>query len=81
MNSVLHEILPRKVRLWIYVLVFVALLVLSAVQANEGNVVAAITSVLSSLAPLLAAGNLPRPIEGGGGDHVLVEVDTPRDLP
>lgn len=63
MDGVLHELLPRKVRLWIYVVVFLALLGLTAWQASEGNAQAAIVSFLSTVAPLLAANHLPKPLD------------------
>lgn len=63
MNTILTELLPRKLRLWLYVIVFLALLILAAVEANGGDYVAAITSVLASLAPLLAASNINPPAD------------------
>lgn len=76
MGNILTELLPRKARLILYVIVFVALLVLGAIQANEGDVRAAITAFLTSLAPLLAAGNVNPPVpelpsaEGDTRPHV-----------
>lgn len=61
MNSVLNELLPRKARLVLYVIVFFALLGLTAWQAAEGNFLEALVSFLTSAAPLLAAGNLTPP--------------------
>lgn len=63
MQNVLTELLPRRVRLWLYLIVFVVLLILTAWQAADGEWGVAIVSILASLAPLLAAGNVTPEIE------------------
>lgn len=63
MGSILNEIIPRMARLVLYVIVFFTLLALGAWKAAEGDVVEAITAFLTSLAPLLAAGNITPPEE------------------
>jgi hypothetical protein len=58
MGNILAELLPRTVRLWLYVIVFFVLLGLGSWLAAEGNVTEAVVAFLGSLAPLLAAGNV-----------------------
>nr|DAL38071.1 MAG TPA_asm: Pulmonary surfactant-associated protein D, c-type lectin, alpha-helical coiled [Caudoviricetes sp.] len=58
----LQEILDRRVRLVLYVLAFLILLALTAWQGAEGNWLTAVTTFLTSLAPVLAAANIsPKP--------------------
>lgn len=64
MGNVLTELLPRKARLVLYVVVFFALLGLTAWQAAEGNIQVAIVSFLTASAPLLAASNVNPPQAG-----------------
>ena len=58
MGDILTELLPRKVRLWLYVLVFLALAGLAAWQAAAGDLIIFSLAVLGSLSSLLAAGNV-----------------------
>ena len=57
----LTDLLPPKVRQVLYALVFVALLVYGAIQASAGDWGQAVFLLLSSLAPLLASGNITPP--------------------
>ena len=59
--NIISELLPRKVRLVIYVLLFLAALVFAAWQAAEGNWLVFVGSLLTSLTGLLAAGNSTAP--------------------
>lgn len=62
MGNILQDLLPPKARQWLYVITSLVLLGLTAWQASEGNVAVAITSFLTSLVPVLAAGNVgPKP--------------------
>jgi hypothetical protein len=65
MGGVLNELLPRKVRLVLYVIVFFVLLGLTAWLGAEGDILAAVVTFLTATAPLLAAGNMnPEPPNG-----------------
>lgn len=55
----LKDLLSETARRVIYAIVFLALLAFGAWQASEGNVQEAVFSFLTSLAPLLAANNVP----------------------
>jgi len=55
MKNALQEILPRKVRLWLYVLVSFVALVLGSYQASEGNWFLFIAGVVIALQGSLAA--------------------------
>lgn len=57
-GNFLRDLLPPKLRQWLYALVFLALLGYGAWQAADGNVSEAIFGFFTSLAPLLAAGNI-----------------------
>lgn len=58
MSDALKELFPRKIRLSVYLATSLALMVLTAIIAYDGNWVEAITSFLGALVPLLAAANL-----------------------
>lgn len=55
--SVFEELLPRKARLTIYLILFVAALAFSLWQAAQGDWLVFIGSLVTSLVGLLAAGN------------------------
>ena len=58
-SNPLRDLLPPKVRQVLYGFVFLALLAWGAWNASNGDVGSAVFGFLTSLAPLLAAGNLP----------------------
>lgn len=58
MDTILRDLIPAKIRLWIYVIVFFALLVFSVWQASEGNIAEFVGALLASLVQLLAATNV-----------------------
>ena len=60
--NILHEVLPRKARLVIYIIVALALLALTAYKTADGDLFEAGLTLLGALAPALAAGNItPEP--------------------
>jgi hypothetical protein len=63
MNSILTELLPRRVRLWLYVLTFLASAGVAAYVASQGDWLAFAGSLLATLVSLLAAGNISPPPE------------------
>lgn len=63
MELAIQELVPRKIRLVLYVLSALALMALAAWQGSEGEWTAAIIAFLNSLAPILAAANLNPPLE------------------
>jgi hypothetical protein len=64
MNDILTELLPRKVRLWLYVLVGLGSGVLAAYQAANGDWLVFAGAVAALLTSLLAARNInPPPAE------------------
>lgn len=65
MKNALNELLPRKARLGLYVVVTVGALGVAAWQAAEGNWLVFAGSLFGSLTTLLAAGNTPGPDEEG----------------
>jgi hypothetical protein len=72
MGNILAELLPRRARLWLYVIVFFVLLGLGSWQAAEGDWLVAVVAFLTALAPLLAAGNVnpaPAALETGPGTN------------
>lgn len=58
MGSILTEVVPRKARLVIYLLVSLALLGVSAWQFAAGDPLLFTVSLLGSLTNILAAGNV-----------------------
>ena len=58
LESAIKELLPRQVRLVIYLVVGVALLGFAAWQAAEGNWSAFIVSILGTLSSVLASANI-----------------------
>lgn len=58
----LTDVLPRKVRKYVYAIAFLALLVWTSIQAAAGDWNQAIGGLLTSLVPLLAASNTEPPI-------------------
>ena len=56
-SNPLEELLPAKVRQVLYAILFVALLAYTAWLAADGDWLKAGASLVSSLIPLLAAGN------------------------
>lgn len=48
------DVLPQKVRMWLYFIVFIALLAFGALRAADGDWAEAVYIFLTSLAPLLA---------------------------
>lgn len=60
-GNILSELLPRKARLVIYILLTFVLLVLTLWQAAEGNWLVFTISLASALTTLLAAGNSTAP--------------------
>lgn len=84
MNNVLNELLPRTVRLWLYVLVGVLAGAFSAWQIADGNVVEFVGGLVAMFSSWLAAGNIsPRPpveappVVAELADLDVPEVDTP----
>lgn len=63
MGNILRELIPRKTRLWIYVFVFLASLVLAAYTGSEGNWLGFFVSLVASLESVLAAANINPPPE------------------
>lgn len=64
MGDVLRELLPRKARLWLYLIVAAGMAGLTAWQAAQGDWTAFALSLGGTFAPLLAAGNVaPAPEE------------------
>ncbi len=63
MFSVLNELLPRKARLVLYVLVALAGVAIAAYQATEGDWVAFTASITTTLVTWLAAANVTPPVE------------------
>lgn len=61
LDSLLSELLPRKVRLWVYLIVLVAMLVFTAFQAAEGDWLLFVLGLLGSFQSSLAAGNINPP--------------------
>lgn len=62
MNNILNELLPRTVRLWLYVVVGVLAAAFSAWQIAEGDVVAFVGGLIATFSSWLAAGNIsPKP--------------------
>jgi hypothetical protein len=60
-GNILSELLPRKARLVLYIVIFLIALVFAAWQASDGNWLVALGSVLASLSSLLSAGNTTAP--------------------
>ena len=58
MRNPLADVIPAKVRLYVYAVVFLASLVFAAWQAAEGNVAVFIGSLVSALATALAGSNV-----------------------
>jgi hypothetical protein len=60
-SNPLTDVLPVKARKYAYAAAFLALLVYTAVQAAQGDLLQALGSLLTSLVPLLAASNTKDP--------------------
>lgn len=58
LNDVIGEVLPRKVRLVVYVVVSLLLLVVTGVLAAGGDIGLAVVTILGSLQSALAAKNI-----------------------
>ena len=58
----LTDVLPRKVRKYIYAVAFLALLIFSIWQAAAGDWEQFVGGLLATLVPLLAASNTEPPI-------------------
>lgn len=58
----LTDVLPTKVRKYIYAIAFLALLVFTAWQAAAGDWDQFVGGLLATLVPLLAASNTPPPV-------------------
>lgn len=54
----LNQVLPPKVRLYVYAVVFVAGLIVTAVQAAEGDWFEAVAFLIGSLSGALAGSNI-----------------------
>lgn len=64
MNNILNELLPRTVRLWLYVIVGVAAAAFAAWQIADGDVIAFVGGLIATFSSWLAAGNIsPKPDE------------------
>lgn len=61
-NNPLTDVLPNKVRKYVYALAFLALLVYSAFQAADGDLFEALGGFLTAFVPLMAASNTPPPV-------------------
>ncbi len=57
MNNPLYDILPDRVRKYVYAILFVAALIFSLYQAADGDWMLFVGSVLAALVGLLAASN------------------------
>lgn len=62
MNDVINELLPRKVRLWLYLLAALVLIAFSVYQASEGDWATFTVGLAAALVDLLAAKNTPPPV-------------------
>ena len=70
LNDALREILPRKARLVLYVVVSLTLLGVSAYLAAEGDWALFAVTLGGSLQGALAAGNINPPEEAGNGSQL-----------
>ena len=87
MREAIEEVVPRKVRLWLYIIGGMLLLGLTAFLASEGDLMLALVSFLGTLQSALAVGNLdnvkvitqeveipvPAPVESTGPRHLAVD--------
>ena len=64
MTNPLTDAIPAKWRKVVYAVVFVLGLAVTAWQASDGNWKVALASLIASLVPLLAHGNVATPVEG-----------------
>ena len=80
MQDALNEILTRKVRLWIYVVSFLALTSLTAWQGSEGNLLVFSVTTLGALQSVLSISKLnPEPPLQAASDAELQEEALSRD--
>ena len=70
LNDALRELLPRKARLVLYVVVSLTLLCVSAYLAAEGDWALFAVTLCGSLQGALAAGNINPPEEAGNGSQL-----------
>lgn len=78
MNNILNELLPRTVRLWLYVVVGVLAAGFTAWQAADGNIVEAVAGLIATFSSWLAAGNItPRPDVPAPEPEALVSQTVP----
>ena len=70
LNDALRELLPRKARLVLYVVVSLTLLGVSAYLAAEGDWALFVVTLGGSLQGALAAGNINPPEEAGDGSQL-----------
>lgn len=77
MNQAIAELLPRKVRLLLYVLVALTALVIGTWQQAEGNTLAFVIALATTLTNVLAAVNvnppeqLPITLEDASIDYIV----------
>ena len=69
LSELLRDLLPAKVRLWIYLVLAVAALVFTVWQATEGDVVEFIGGLVTALSGALAAGNTTLPVEAAPNEQ------------
>lgn len=73
MNDIITELLPRKVRLWLYVLVGLGSAVLAAYQAANGDWLVFAGAVAAVLTSALAARNITPVPDPGPPDPPTIE--------
>ncbi len=73
MNNILTELVPRKVRLWLYVIAFFASGAFAAWQVAEGDWLKFAAAVLALVLSALAASNVTPPPDPGPPDPLPVE--------
>ncbi len=76
MNNILTELIPRKLRLWLYVIAFFASAGVAAWQAAEGDWLKFAAALLALAVSALAASNITPPPDPGPPDPPTVESQT-----
>lgn len=76
MNNILTELVPRKVRLWLYVITFFASGAIAAWQVAEGDWLKFAAAVLALAISALAASNVTPAPDPGPPDPPAVESQT-----